>query len=120
MSESARADYQQPNHQQYQMGTAVIAADLMLTQGPPNARLQPEEPKIAAHQLQPAVRRELLMTELDRKLSLDPAPRRVASPCTPNDAPEAPFVRSLFRFSRNFFRFRVRVCVFGLLSQGSL
>src|SRR5271165_4297765 len=122
MSESARADYQQPDHQQYQMGTAVVAADLMLTQCAPNARLQPEELKIAAHQFQPAVGRELLMTELDRKLSLDhppqpryiqphllgpPAPRRVALPCTPNDAPEALFVRSIFRLCRNFFRFRV-------------
>src|ERR1700722_6093156 len=43
----------------------------MLTQCASNPRVQPNELKVAAHQFQPAVRSELFVTELDRKLSLD-------------------------------------------------
>src|SRR3979411_1162739 len=37
--------------------------------------VQPNELKVAAHQFQPAVRSELFVTELDRKLSLDRPPQ---------------------------------------------
>src|SRR5882757_6862093 len=47
----------------------------MLTQCASNPRVQPNELKVAAHQFQPAVRSELFVTELDRKLSLDRPPQ---------------------------------------------
>src|ERR1700674_1078266 len=95
----------------------------MLTQCASNPRVQPNELKVAAHQFQPAVRSELFVTELDRKLSLDhPPPPSYLQPhlwglscrlelrcCrTPNDAPEAPFLRSNRRIDQNNFRFKVR------------
>src|ERR1700682_4358179 len=43
----------------------------MLSQCASNPRGQANELKVAAHQFQPAVRSELFVTELDRKLSLD-------------------------------------------------
>jgi hypothetical protein len=71
---------------------------------------------------QPAVRSELFVTELDRKLSLDHPPQppylqphlwglscRLELRCcrTPNDAPAAPFLRSNRRIDQNYFRFKV-------------
>src|ERR1700704_457374 len=47
----------------------------MLTQCASNPRVQPNELKVAAHQFQPAIRSELFVTELDRKLSLDRPPQ---------------------------------------------
>src|SRR3981081_3934185 len=47
----------------------------MLTQCASNPRVHPNELKVAAHQFQPAVRSELFVTELDRKLSLDRPPQ---------------------------------------------
>src|SRR5580658_10068481 len=94
----------------------------MLTQGASNPRVQPNELKVAAHQFQPAVRSELFVTELDRKLSLDRPPQppylqphlwglscRLELRCcrTPNDAPEAFFLRSNRRIDQNYFRFKV-------------
>src|ERR1700674_5024675 len=93
----------------------------MLTQCASNPRVQPNELKVAAHQFQPAVGSELFVTELDRKLSLDRPPQppylqphlcglscRLELRCcrTPNDAPEAPFLRSNRRIDQNYFRFR--------------
>src|SRR6266446_6877345 len=95
----------------------------MLTQCASNPRVQPNELKVAAHQFQPAVGSELFVTELDRKLSLDRPPQppylqphlwglscRLELRCcrTPNDAPEAPFLRSNRRIHQNYFRFRVK------------
>src|ERR1700680_4044074 len=47
----------------------------MLTQRSANPRLQLDELKVAAHQFQSAVRSELLVTELDRKLLPDRPPQ---------------------------------------------
>src|SRR6202011_811742 len=95
----------------------------MLIQCVSNPRDQPNELKVAAHQFQPAARSELFVTELDRKLSLDRPPQppylqphlwglscRLELRCcrTPNDAPEAPFLRSNRRIDQNYFRFKVR------------
>src|SRR5580658_6137756 len=94
----------------------------MLTQCASNPRVQPNQLKVAAHQFQPAVRSELFVTELDRKLSLDRPPQppylqphlwglscRLELRCcrTPNDAPEAFFLRSNRRIDQNYFRFKV-------------
>src|SRR5580658_2980895 len=103
----------------------------MLTQCASNPRVQPNQLKVAAHQFQPAVRSELFVTELDRKLSLDRPPQppylqphlwglscRLEWRCcrTPNDAPEAFFLRSNRRIDQNYFRFKVRV--FGFVGVG--
>src|ERR1700730_2710459 len=47
----------------------------MLTQRSSNPRLQLDELKVAAHQLQSAVESELLVTKLDWKLLLDRLPQ---------------------------------------------
>src|ERR1700693_5891903 len=93
----------------------------MLTQCASNPRVQPNELKVAAHQFQPAVRSELFVTELDRKLSLDRPPQppylqphlwglscRLELRCCAllNDAPDAPFLRSNRRIDQKYFRFR--------------
>src|ERR1700676_3675869 len=102
----------------------------MLTQGASNPRVQPNELKEAAHQFQPAVRSELFVTELDRKLSLDRPLQppylqphlwglscRLELRCcrTPNDAPEAFFLRSNRRIDQNYFRFKVNYWTVPLL-----
>src|SRR6202011_3674881 len=95
----------------------------MLTQRASNPRVQPDQLKVAAYQFQPAVRSELFVTELDRKLSLDHPPQpsylqphfwglscRLESRCCRplNDAPEAPFLRSNRRIDQNYFRFKAK------------
>jgi hypothetical protein len=49
----------------------------MLTQCAANPRVQPNEVKVAAHQFQPTVGRELFVTKLTRKFVLD---RRASFP----------------------------------------
>src|SRR5580704_2304307 len=98
----------------------------MLTQRASNPRVQPDQLKVAAYQFQPAVRSELFVTELDRKLSLDRPPQppylqphlwglscRLELRCcrTPKDAPEAPFLRSNPQINRNYLRIRASTLV---------
>src|SRR5271167_3953344 len=47
----------------------------MLTQCASNPRVQLDELKVAAYQFQPTVRSQLLVTKLDRKISLDRPPQ---------------------------------------------
>src|SRR5580700_5756214 len=94
----------------------------MLTQCASNPRLQPNELKVEAYQFQPAVRSELFVTELDRKLSLDRPPQppylqphlwglscRLELRCcrTPNDAPEALFFDQIVESTRIIFGSRI-------------
>ena len=57
------------------MGTAIVAADLMLTEAPAEALVETDEVKITAQQLQPTVRSKLFATEFDRKIPLDQPPQ---------------------------------------------
>src|SRR4029077_8625398 len=99
----------------------------MLTQCVSNPRVQLDELKVAAYQFQTAVRSELLVNELDRKLSLDRPPQppyvqpdlwglscRLELRCcrTLNDAPEAPLLRSNRLIDQNYFRFKVQYFAF--------
>ena len=69
MAQPARADHQQPDHQQHQAGRAVVAADLA-AQRAANSSAQIEDLKIAAQQFQSAVGSELLVAKLDGKSRL--------------------------------------------------
>jgi len=121
MAQPARADHQQPDHQQHQAGRAVVAADLA-AQRAANSSAQIEDLKIAAHQFQSAAGSELLVAKLDGKLTLDHPPqpryrqphpwglsRRMELPvrALSKDAPEAPFLRSIIDNRQNFLRFEV-------------
>ena len=57
------------------MGTAVVAPELVLTETPAEPLGETDELKIAAQQLQPAVRSKLFATEFDRKIPLDQPPQ---------------------------------------------
>lgn len=74
MTQPARADHQQPDHQQHQVGSAVVAADLA-AQRAANSLAQIEQLKIAPQQFQPAVGSGLLIAKLDGKLALDHPPQ---------------------------------------------
>ena len=75
MLKPPRPDHQQPAHQQHQVGTAIVAAELVLTAAPADAMVKPDQVKLKAQQLQPTIASKLLATEFNRKIPLDhPAP----------------------------------------------
>jgi hypothetical protein len=44
-------DHQQRDHQQHQVGTAIVAAELVLTEAPADAMVKPDLVKVTAQQL---------------------------------------------------------------------
>src|SRR5262249_601336 len=113
-----RSDHQQPDYQHHQMHTAVIATEVVLTKSLPNATIQTDYLKVLAHQLQTAIRSQLLAPEFNPQVSPDhpPQPRypqthpralpfwlRVALARTLIYAREASFLQSLRLVSKKFF-----------------
>src|SRR6202158_3737815 len=91
----------------------------MLTQCASNPRVQPNELKVAAHRGgrwvfgakvgEKPLAEPPATTAVPSTASLGPfVSSRVRCCRTPNDAPEAPFLRSNRRIDQNYFRFKVR------------
>jgi hypothetical protein len=73
MFEATRADVEQRHHQQRQPAPAVVARNG--GDGATQAGHHITPVQISAHQLQAAARREILLHELDRQITLDHAPQ---------------------------------------------
>src|SRR5262245_37517092 len=70
-----RSDHQQPDYQHHQMHTAVVATEVVLTKSMPNATIQTDYLKVLAHQLQTAIRSQLLAPEFNPQVALDHPPQ---------------------------------------------
>src|SRR5271155_2319899 len=57
------------------MHTAVVATKIVLTKSLPNATIQTDYLKVLAHQLQSAIRSQLLATEFNPQIPLDHPPQ---------------------------------------------
>lgn len=57
------------------MHTAVVATEVMLTKPMPNATIQTDYLKVLAHQLQSAIRSQMLATEFNPQVPLDHPPQ---------------------------------------------
>ena len=115
--------HQQADDQHYQVHTAVVASKLVSAKRPPDAPMQPDDPEIAAYQLQTAIRSKPLACEFHRQVLLDhlPQPHYLQPhlrglPCRLelrgqrilNYAWKALFLQPLSLFLQNYFRIRVR------------
>jgi hypothetical protein len=70
-----RSHHQQPDYQHHQMHTAVVATEVVLTKALPNATIQTDDLKVLAHQLQTAIRSQLLAPEFNPQVALDHPPQ---------------------------------------------
>jgi hypothetical protein len=69
--EPPRPDHQQRDHQQHQVGTAIVAPELVLTEASAQTLGETDELEVAAQQLPPAVGSKLFTTKFDRQIPLD-------------------------------------------------
>src|SRR5712692_134073 len=112
-----RANHQKPDHQHRQVHAAVVTAEVVLTESLPNAMIQTNALEVAAQQLQPAIRSQLLAPEFNPQIPLDhpPQPRypqphqgppvvlRVALSRTLINAWEASFFQSILLTNKKRF-----------------
>jgi hypothetical protein len=66
--EPPRPDSSKAITSSHRVGTAIVVAELVLTQAPTDAMVKPDQVKVTAQQLQPAVRSKLFATKFDRKI----------------------------------------------------
>jgi hypothetical protein len=69
------ADHQQAYDQYHQVHTTVVAAKLVGAKRPPDTPMQPDDPKIATHQLQTTIGSQPLACEFYRQVLLDHLPQ---------------------------------------------
>src|SRR5260370_28820639 len=70
-----RADHQKPDYQHYQVHAAVVAAQIVLTEPLANATVETYALEVTPHQLQPAIRSQLLAAEFNPQIPLDHPPQ---------------------------------------------
>src|SRR5580704_14115089 len=72
---SPRSNHQQPDDQDHQTHTAVVATEVVLTKSLTNATIQTDYLKVLAQQLKTAIRSQLLAPEFNPQIPLDHPPQ---------------------------------------------